>query len=63
MKSLKEVAKLAGLHPESILRGIREKRYNLTPIECPAYRAARKFFFADKEVREFCRWVAATKLY
>jgi len=51
--SLKEVAELTGLHPESILRGIREFRYKLTPHEKPAWRTHRKYFFRVDQVSAF----------
>lgn len=54
---LKKVAELAGLHPESVLRGIREKRYKLTPHARPAWRTARKYFFRISEVEDFCAWL------
>ena len=52
--SLNEVAELAGLHPESVLRGIRERRYKLTPHVKAAWRTARKYFFRVEEVQAFC---------
>ncbi len=52
--SLKEVAELTGLHPESVLRGIRDRRYRLTPHAKAAWRTARKYFFRVEEVQAFC---------
>ena len=59
--SLKETAEMAGLHPESVLRGIRSKRYKLTPHVKSAWRTARKYFFRIEEVRAFCTEIIALR--
>ena len=48
--SVAEAADLTGLHPGSILRGVREGRYPLKPHEMPVWRARRKFFFPIDQV-------------
>lgn len=53
--SLKETAALTGLHPGSILRGVRSKRYALTPHQKSVWRARRKFFFPTAEVEAFAQ--------
>ena len=59
--SVEEVADRAGLHPESVLRGVREGRYNLTPHSRPAWRTARKYFFRIEEVNAFCSWLVTLR--
>ena len=59
--SVEETAKLTGLHPESVLRGVREGRYKLAPHSKPAWRTARKYFFRIAEVEAFCAWLVTLR--
>lgn len=50
-----EAAERLGIHPESLLRGVREGRYPLKPYERPSRRTHRKYYFAEDEVERFRR--------
>ena len=47
-------AAIIGVHPESLLRAVREGRYTLLEVfPRPAYRTHRKFFFDRAAVEQF----------
>ena len=48
--NLQEAAEMIEVHPDSLLRLIRQGKLKLAPFSRPAWRAAKKFWFARADV-------------
>ena len=48
--NLQEAAEMIEVHPDSLLRLVRQKKLKLVPHSRPAWRAAKKFWFKRDDV-------------